>query len=204
MIYEPVTMQRESPAQGMMRLYPRSRWAKALWRAPLLFWRLGLGPISGRLFLVLTVRGRKSGLPRYTMLEYYKLDGNKYVTCAFGERAQYYRNILADPHVTVQTADGTERARTVRVTDDDEMMMVYELFKRRDPPLFYTYLNMLGIKPTAEDVLIHKNRIHFLRFEPTEAETPSGLEVDLAWLWPAALLALLAWRWLGPKILGQD
>jgi deazaflavin-dependent oxidoreductase (nitroreductase family) len=192
----------QPPSGPLMRFYPRSRWAKALWRAPLILWRLGLGPLSGRLFLVLTVRGRKSGLPRRTMLEYYELNGVKYVTCAFGERAQYYRNILADPHVTIQTADGTESVRAVRVTDDDEFIAVYELFKRRDPPLFYAYLNALGIEPTVEDVLIHQDRIHFLRFEPTAARSLPGLEVDLAWLWPVVFLMLVALRWLKPKMLG--
>lgn len=195
---------RQSPSGAWMRLYPRSRWAKLLWRAPLALWRLGLGPLSGKLFLVLTVRGRKSGLPRRTMLEYYELNGNKYVTCAFGERAQYYRNILADPQVTIQTAAGTASARAVRVTDDDEFMAVYELFKRRDPPLFYAYLNALDIEPTHEDALTHKDRIYFLRFEPTPAASLPGLEVDLAWLWPVFFLMLVVLRWLSSKLFSRN
>jgi deazaflavin-dependent oxidoreductase (nitroreductase family) len=178
----------------MMNFYPGARWARLLAKAPLVAWRLGLGPITGKLFLVLTTIGRKSGLPRHTMLEYYRLNGRKYAACAFGAKAQYYRNILADPRVTIQTADGAEGARAVRVTDDGEMVAVYELFKRRDPPLLYWYLQSLGIESNSKDVVANKERIYFLRFDPVDDVTPPGLEVDLAWLWPLALLALLGIR----------
>lgn len=149
-----------------MRLYPRTRWAKLLVKAPLIAWRLGLGPITGKLFLVLTTTGRKSGLPRHTMVEYHVLEASKYTPCAFGSKAQYYQNIVADPRVTIQSADGTEHALAVRVTDDDELIAVFELFKRRDPLLLEWYLKSLGIKPKV-------------------------LEVDLAWLWLVGLVGLL-------------
>jgi deazaflavin-dependent oxidoreductase (nitroreductase family) len=186
-----------SPEPGkwnMMRFYPRSRWGKLMWKAPLILWRLGLGPITGKLFLVLTTTGRKSGLPRHVMLEYYKRNGAKYAASAFGVKSQYYRNIRADPRVTIQTSDGTEGARAVRVTDDEEVLAVYELFKRRDPVLLSWYLKSLGVKPEADDVLANKDRLYFLRFDPVDQVTPPGLEVDLAWLWLLALLGLLAVR----------
>ncbi len=188
---------------NMMNLYPGSRRAKMVFKAPLIAWRLGLGPITGKLFLVLTTTGRKSRLPRHTMVEYYTLNGVKYATCAFGARAHYYQNILADPRVTVQTADGTASALATRVTDDEELLAVYELFKRRDPPLLLWYLDSLGIKPDADDVLANKERVYFLRFEPADEVTPPGLEVDLAWLWPVTLLGVLAWRWLRSRALGR-
>ena len=71
-------------------------------------------------------------------------------------------------------------------------MAVYELFRRRDPPLFFAYLRALGIEPTLEDALTHKDRIHFLRFEPVEAQSLPGQQVDLAWLWPVLFLMLVA------------
>jgi deazaflavin-dependent oxidoreductase (nitroreductase family) len=185
---------RDSSKWNMMNLYPRGHWARLTFKAPLVAWRLGMGPITGRLFMVLTTKGRKSGLARHTMVEYYKLNGTKYATCAFGARAQYYQNILSDPHVTVQTADGTESALAVRVTDAHELLAVYELFKRRDPPLLHWYLSSLGIKPEPDAVLANRERVHFLRFDPVSEFSPPGLEVDLAWLWPVALLGLLVWR----------
>jgi len=37
---------------------------KRLLKAPILFYRLGLGLVVGRLFMVMTTTGRKSGQPR--------------------------------------------------------------------------------------------------------------------------------------------
>jgi deazaflavin-dependent oxidoreductase (nitroreductase family) len=179
---------------NMMRFYPRAPWARSMAKAPLVAWRLGLGPITGRLFLVLTTTGRKSGLPRHTMVEYYKRDAAKYAVCAFGAKAHYYRNILADPRVTIQTADGTESARASRVTEEEDLIAVYELFNSRDPVMLNWYLNSLGVTPEVSDVVANKESVYFLRFDPAEVIAPPGLEVDLAWLWPVAILGGLLWR----------
>ena len=52
-------------------------------------------------FLTLTTTGRRSGLPRRTPLNYALLDGRIYVLCGFGVHADWYRNLTADPRVTV-------------------------------------------------------------------------------------------------------
>jgi deazaflavin-dependent oxidoreductase (nitroreductase family) len=182
----------DSKSLTMQSLYPRQTWAKFIAKAPLVLWRLGLGPITGRGFLVLTTTGRKSGLPRRTMVEYHRLNGKKYIASGFGKEAQWYKNIMADPRVTVQTSDGTERMRAVRVTDDDELIAIIEVFKRVDTPAgIEWYLRSYGVEPTHEDIVAKKDRLYFLRLAPTDEPTPPGLEVDLAWLWPIALLGLL-------------
>ena len=57
-------------------------------------------PVAGW-FLVLTTTGRRSGLPRRTPLNYAILDGRVYLLSGFGRRADWYRNLTADPHVTL-------------------------------------------------------------------------------------------------------
>jgi deazaflavin-dependent oxidoreductase (nitroreductase family) len=185
----------------MQSLYPHQTWAKFGAKAPLVLWRLGLGPLSGRLFLVLTVTGRKSGLPRRTMVEYHRYNSKKYITSGFGEKAQWYKNIMAAPQITVQTSDGTERMQAVRVTDDDELLAVIEVFKRVDTSAgIEWYLRSYGVEPTREDIITKKDRLYFLRLDPTDESTPPGLEVDLAWLWPVALLGLLG-LWMLKKLI---
>ena len=173
----------------MQQLYPRPKAARLLMKTPLLLWRLGLGPLSGFIFLILTTRGRKSGLPRRAVIEYHRLDGKKYAVSGFGEKSDWYRNILANPFITVQSSDGEEQVKVERVSDDAELKNVFQLFMRRDAPLTIWYLKSLGIKPDIDDVIKHKDKIHFLRFEPVEAETLPGLEKDLLWVWPLFLLA---------------
>lgn len=43
----------QQQGRGLM-IYPAGGWRKALFKAPLWLWRLGLGPILGRFYLVLT------------------------------------------------------------------------------------------------------------------------------------------------------
>jgi len=42
-------------------------------------YRAGLGPVIGRVVLLLTTTGRRSGLPRVTPLQYEQIDGAIYV-----------------------------------------------------------------------------------------------------------------------------
>jgi deazaflavin-dependent oxidoreductase (nitroreductase family) len=178
----------------MDQIYPRGALGKLFYKSPLFFWRLGLGPLTGKIFLLLTTRGRKSGLPRATMVEYYRYEGKKYAIAAFGDKAQWYRNLLADPRVTIQTNDGTETATAVRVDDDLELVNVLAVFERHDPVLTRWYLQSLGIENTLEGISENKMRIHLLRFDPQAETAPRGLEVDLAWVWPLALILVLALR----------
>lgn len=68
-------------------------------------WRLGLGRWvniwpggSGRI-MVLGHTGRRSGLRRWTPLNYAEVDGQIYCTAGFGPRSDWYLNVTADPMV---------------------------------------------------------------------------------------------------------
>ncbi|MBN2472543.1 MAG: nitroreductase family deazaflavin-dependent oxidoreductase [Anaerolineae bacterium] len=179
--------------------YPRGGWRRWLFRAPLVLWRLGLGDLLGRSLLLITHTGRRSGLPRRTLVEYHVLDSTRYAPVAFGPRAQWYRNISADPLVTVQDAYGTHAMRARRVTDPEELLAIYALIQARNPVMLGGYLRSLGIPNTAQDVLQARDQVYIVAFEPSDAPTPPSLEADLKWVWAIVLilsgLALLRpWR----------
>lgn len=175
-------------------LYPSKPLTRLLFKFPLLTWRLGLGPLTGRLFMLITTRGRKSGLPRHTMVEYYRKGERKYAVSGFGEKSDWYRNIQADPRVTIQTSAGTQAALAVRVTDPDELWEAARLFMQHDPPLTQWYFKSLGVEFSREALAEHAERVHLLRFDVLENAAPAGQQVDLAWLWPLALLVTLLLR----------
>jgi deazaflavin-dependent oxidoreductase (nitroreductase family) len=194
--------------QGFMT-YPGGGWLKFGVKAPITLWRLGLGPVIGKVLMLITTTGRKSGLPRRTMVEYHTLpagdlpvSGKKYAPSAFGPKADWYKNIAADPRVTIQTADGAEGAIATRVTDDDELVAVFELFRRRDPVVLNWYLGSLDIQPDPADIVARKDRIYWLRFDPTDEVTPPPLEVDLKWVWLVVLAGWLGF-WLGKRTGGD-
>ena len=67
-----------------------------------LLYRIGLGPLVGRIILLLTTTGRKSGLARTTPLQYELIDGSYCLGAARGKQADWVRNIEANPWVQVR------------------------------------------------------------------------------------------------------
>src|SRR5512143_1374833 len=89
-------------ASGSMTYPARGTLNRLLFKTPLLWWRSGLGWLLGRYMLVLSTWGRKSHTPRHTMLSYTPINDTIYIGAGWGERCDWYRNLQADPHVTLQ------------------------------------------------------------------------------------------------------
>ncbi len=76
-------------------------------------------PVSGY-FLTLTTTGRRSGMPRRTPLNYAILDGRVYLLSGFGTRADWYRNLVADPRVSLALPGRVLEGRAEPVLDPAE------------------------------------------------------------------------------------
>lgn len=88
------TALRGRPA-GLQRLFVR---------APLWLYRLRLGWLFGERLLLLNHTGRKSGRPRQAVIEVLRHDraADAYIVASgWGERADWYRNILSTPRVSI-------------------------------------------------------------------------------------------------------
>jgi deazaflavin-dependent oxidoreductase (nitroreductase family) len=93
---------------------PPSGVSRALFRAPIYLYRLGLGWLFGRRILLLNHIGRVSGTQRQVVLEvveHDRTDGSFVVASGWGPTAAWYRNILQTPQVSVQVG-----RRTIPVT----------------------------------------------------------------------------------------
>lgn len=179
--------------------YPADELRRWMFRAPITLWRLGLGPVIGPRFMLITHTGRSSGLPRRAIVEYATWQAHKYAIAAWGDAADWVKNITADPRVTVQTHIGTERMCAVRETGDEALRHVYAAFMRVSPVMFNWYLTSLEIEANPNAVVAHKDRLSIWRFDPTAEPTPPPVEADLTWVWPVLTgglgFALFA-RWL--------
>jgi deazaflavin-dependent oxidoreductase (nitroreductase family) len=179
-------------------VYCRGGWRKLFFECPLYFWRMGLGPLLRQFrLIVLTSRGHRSGEPRRVMLEHSYMNNRVYIAPGWGERTQWYMDILADPRVTLQHKGKTLGATARLVTDDTELAALYHL-ARRNSPVWKQYLASRGVADTLEDFLAKKDRIPALRLDPLEGDPPlPPLECDLWWVWAVlALLGLLLWELL--------
>lgn len=172
--------------------YPQSRVWRIMARFPILAWRLGLEKLLGHVFVLITTTGRRTGLPRRTVTEYMVYRGKLIVPCAYGPQADWYRNLMADPRLTVQTWQGAESMRAERITAPEEFRALYPLALRRNPVIVRAYFRALGIDPEdIEDVVAKRDRIIWFRLEPTADPTPPPLTPDLVWVWPLILGVLL-------------
>lgn len=173
-------------------------------RFMVLLWRLGLGNIGNQpetsQVMVLVHTGRKSGLERYTPVNYAMVDGDIYCTAAFGERADWYRNLLASPQVEMWLRDGwwAGVAEEVDETNPNRNALMRQVLIASGfaAPL------LAGLQPktVSDQALAQATAAYRLfRIQRTEARTGPGGPGDLAWVWPVATFALLALLLLRPR-----
>jgi deazaflavin-dependent oxidoreductase (nitroreductase family) len=67
-----------------------------------LLYAIGLGPLVGKIVLLLTTTGRRSGKKRVTPLQYEEIDGFYYLGAARGLKADWLRNLQANPQVEIR------------------------------------------------------------------------------------------------------
>jgi len=180
------TIVQDYPASALPIPYPpHPGGAKRL----VLLWRLGFGPIIGRRYLILTTTGRKTGHARSTALDYHTWKRQIYVVSVWGEQAQWYRNLLANPFVTIQTKHGTEYVRARRITDQIELMDAYKVI--RHSRNLRRWAEVAIGKFDEQKFLENRDRRHILTFDPTREPTPPPVTNDLVWVWEVLVTALL-------------
>lgn len=119
-----------------------------------ILYAMGLGPVVGKIILLLTTTGRKSGLPRVTPLQYELIDGKYCLGAARGKQADWVRNIEANPKVQIRVKrlnfSGTARVST----DVKEIADFLEIRLQRHPL-------MVGLM---------MEKVHHLSKRPTRAQ----------------------------------
>ena len=103
----------------------------------------GKGP--QRMVLLLTTTGRKSGLPRHTPLQYEEWEGAIYEASARGREADWYRNILADPHVLLHFRSKQYEADAQTVEEPGKIADFLELRLQRHPLMMRLLLRAEGL-----------------------------------------------------------
>lgn len=101
---------------------PPRGWKAWLWRAPIWFFRIGLGGMFGKRFLLLSHIGRKSGQTRQAVIEVVKIDSENniyYSVSGFGEKAQWFQNIMSTPQVNIQVGGRKMEAQSERLSIED-------------------------------------------------------------------------------------
>ena len=129
-------------AAGLLRM----RW---LVRGPVWLYRARLGILLGPRFLMLEHTGRKSGARRYVVLEVveHRSPRTYLVVSGFGDRAQWFRNIRANPRVRVYTLSRRSAPAIARIFPQAEAAAALTAYSARHPRAW------AGIKPVLQGTL---------------------------------------------------
>lgn len=150
------------------RPVPPKGLGRTLARLPVHLYRMRLGRLMGGRFLLLEHVGRKSGRPRQVVLEVIEHSEDGYTVCSgFGARADWYRNVLAHPDVTIQV--GGRRldvtAHPLAPAEGGEIMARYA---PRHPKAAARLVRLMGfiVDGTADDYRRVGRELPFVRLTP--------------------------------------
>lgn len=130
----------------------------------------GKGPTGT--VLVLTTTGRRSGQPRENPLQFEEVDGVLHVASARGAAADWFRNVVADPRVTVTLRGREFAARAEPVTEPARIAdfldhrlrtrpvmvrLIMTVFERL--PLRYTRADLERISAGKALVVLHEELV---------------------------------------------
>lgn len=146
---------------------------RALFRLPIVLYRMNLGPLLGGRFLMLTHRGRKSGLPRRTVVEVVSNDeatGTYYVAAAWRERSDWYLNILKNPRVGVQVGNRKFEAEAIQTSREEAERVLWEYAQRHPVAFRELTLVMLGerLPSTRETCLRVAESVPVISLKPVQ------------------------------------
>ncbi|HEX2995081.1 MAG TPA: nitroreductase/quinone reductase family protein [Anaerolineales bacterium] len=110
-------------------------WAKMknIQKVHRVLYALGLGPLVGRIVLLLTTTGRRSGKKRVTPLQYEEIDGLYYLGAARGLKADWVRNIQSCPEVEIHVGAKHVHGAAEIVTDPAKFADFMEIRLERHP-----------------------------------------------------------------------
>jgi deazaflavin-dependent oxidoreductase (nitroreductase family) len=121
-----------SPLAGIAARLLRSR---RLMRAPIWIYKARAGALFGSRMLMLEHIGRKSGAPRFAVLEVIERPSPDawIVASGFGRKAQWFRNIQANPQVRVYTGSHPPRRAGACILDQAETDRTLAAYRNRHP-----------------------------------------------------------------------
>lgn len=170
-----------TPKKADMEKWRHSKAAKTMLKMPLNAWRMGWKKSLPATFACITTSGRKSGLPRHTMVDHYEIEGNYYIISGWQNKSDWVKNLLADPRITLQPARGEAVAGMARPISDDAKLS--RLFTgMQENPMMEAWLESLGIQPEVTDFLAKKDQLYIFEVTPTGEMQLPPLTEDLRWV----------------------
>ena len=98
-----------------------------------LLYAVGLGRVIGKIILLLTTTGRKSGMKRVTPLQFEKIGDDYYLGAARGLKADWVRNIQSNPQVDIRVGTKPFVGQAEVITEPNRFADFLEVRLARHP-----------------------------------------------------------------------
>lgn len=139
-------------------------------RLPIWFYRLHLGWLLGNRFLLLEHVGRKSGLPRQTVIEMVRYDKTSHVcvvASGWGTKSDWFRNIQQTPDVTITVGARRYKAQATFLSEAEAAQELLD-YSKNHPLAFRELMTLLGHTPlaTAENCRELAKAMPLVAFQP--------------------------------------
>jgi deazaflavin-dependent oxidoreductase (nitroreductase family) len=125
---------------------PMNRMTRLMMRAPIGLYRVGLGWLLGKRFLLLEHTGRRSGLTRRTVLEVVEIGAGitPVVVSGWGTRSDWYRNVTVHPEVWFTL--GRHRVHAIAVpADRAEAAAIFDRYRSQHPTAAKAIGRVIGV-----------------------------------------------------------
>jgi deazaflavin-dependent oxidoreductase (nitroreductase family) len=131
---------------------------KFFFKVPVWFHKIGFGGwerMIGAQWMLITTIGRKSGKPREAMvdvMDYNATSDTYYIEAAYGSRADWVRNIEANPRFKAQVGRRKFYAHMSTLSNEDAGELVVKFFRAK-PAYTRSVMAMVGMKFEGEEEL---------------------------------------------------
>lgn len=151
---------------------------RALFRAPIWLYRLRMGSLLGRRFVLINHVGRISGTLRQAVVEVVAIEveqGAITVASGFGDTSDWYLNVLAAPAITVQLGSRRLPVIAQRLSPDEASDAMSD-YARRHPLAGRELCRFMGMRVdgSADDFRAAGRRIPMLGFFPAGGDAASS------------------------------
>ena len=135
---------------------------------PMTAYRLGLGPLIGRVVLLLTTTGRKTGLARVTPLQYEIINGDYHIGAALGLKSDWVRNLINDPQVQFRVKNERFTGRAEVISELSETVDFIEYRLKEHPRMIGMIMRLdgLGPRPSREELETYAKNLAVVRIIP--------------------------------------
>jgi deazaflavin-dependent oxidoreductase (nitroreductase family) len=140
----PKSLRDIDPSKGLYRIG---------FRLPIFLYRLKLGWLLGKRFLMLTTIGRKSGKPHRTVIEvvfYDRQSGAYTIASGWGSKSDWYKNLRQNPRVVIHVGLRQFQANAQQLESDQAEQLLLNYAQKH--PLAFRELARLMSGSVGENV----------------------------------------------------